>query len=461
MCPPTRRHVLSGLTALGVSTVAGCTEAEITTVSHEDPPTSLGTSWQPPSDEWWFPRQGIHNTGRSQTAGHGASVDWHAPSASPATTTQLAAVTQEQIISAAHEADVVTLAAWTPSGTQQWELQLSVPTEREWDPQFGGLLGDRLYLSDRESDLICIDTTDGTVVWRRNIFAAVAQEVPEDALRRPPRFSPLVKATPESLYLQSNYGVHGIDPSNGTEQWRIYLGDELGESTQLRYPRGLAITDDRVWVTYSGAVPRLLSIRSRDETTSISTTELPIEHPAEPVVTPTETVLIGTDVLWADSADRTLVAGSLAPTSGSPWQFPGLASTGETAFSKPAFDGSILFSCEAHWSRSEFVVFALRPADGGIEWLHRESLQTDSRSNTTGRVRVAEPAVVNETLLVGYGSETAAHSGNGTVVGLETTDGSVKFRTELPVIPSRIAGSTTGVYVGGLHDGIVSLSTRG
>lgn len=466
MAPPTRRTTLQMLGTAAVASLAGCSGLSTNSDYGEKPPDSLGTAWSPPDDEWRYPRRGLHNTARSSSGfRERPTVDWTAHDDStaddPTDSTHLAAATRETVILATGNANGVALTAHRATdGTRHWHRQL--PDSDSVYPQFGGVVDGTLYLTDSETDVIAVDVSGGTVRWRVDLYERIAEAVPERYLvelgEDAERFEPVPAATPDCVYVQTSYGVHGLAPEDGRERWRIYLGDELEDDRVLEDPGGLAVTDDRVLLSYGRPEDLLLSVRRHSDEPVVDRTSVPIAAPSRPLVTDDGATALGSNVIWATNTNRTLAAGAAKHRTGW-WQFEGLASAGAAAFSSLAYDGTRVFVCEAHEERDEFVVFALRAETGGIEWSYRESMSDNGVVPASdGDLRVAQPAVADGTLLTGYGAGSGRGSETGTLVALSTTAGSTHWRTALPVAPRDIAPTESGIYISGRESGISALS---
>jgi len=457
------------LGSAGVASLAGCSALPGNRDYEEQPPDSLGTAWSPPDNEWRYPRQGLRNTARSSSDfQEPPTVDWEAHGNSTTERspewTHLAAVTQETVILGTGNATGLALTAYsTRDGTHRWRRQLhgSDPIY----PQYGGLVDETLYLTDTETDVIAVDLSEGTVRWRINLYDRVADAVPEQYLvessKAPEEFAPVPAATPECVYVQTGYGLHGLAPEDGRERWRLYLGDELEDDRALEDPGGIALTDDRVLLSYGRPEQLLLSIRRHDGEPVVDQTTVPIEAPDLPLVTDSGSTALGSNVVWASDTHWTLAAGA-ARRSSTWWQFEGLASTGAAAFSSLAYDGTRVFVCEAHEKPDEFVVFALRAETGGLEWLYRESISDSGIVRPfDADLRVAHPAVADGTLLTGYGAGAGHGSETGTLIALSTTEGSPRWRTDLSVAPRDIAPTSSGIYISGRESGLSGLSPTG
>ncbi|WP_276274108.1 PQQ-binding-like beta-propeller repeat protein [Haloarcula litorea] len=469
MCPPTRRTALRMLGTAGVACLAGCPSRSLDDGDRSRPPDSLGTDWTAPDSEWVFPRAGLCNTARSAVAHDDPPTgNWRGRQRSPddesPESTHLAAVTRDTVVVGTEYAAGLVLTGYhVTDGTRRWRRQ--VRDSGSLYPHFGGVVDGTLYLGDFETDVIAVDVSDGTVRWRIDLYERVSEVVPDRYLTAPDdppeRFAPIPRATPDCVYVQTSYGLHGLAPENGRERWRIHLGDALDDARVFQDPGGMAITDDRVLASYGRPEQLLLGVRLHDGAPAVDRTTVPVRYPDRPLVTGEGTTALDSGVIWSTDATGTLAAG-VSGASAVDWQFAGLASSGAAAFSSLAADGSRLFVCEGHEAASEFVVFALRAATGGLEWLTREPIADAATvDEPDADFRVAEPAVAGGTLLVGYGASAEAGSEAGTLIALSATDGSERWRTDLAVAPRDVAATETGVYVSGQRRGVSGLTTPG
>lgn len=461
----TRRDALRTIGLAGVAGVAGCM-SRFEDGPNERPPDSLGTSWSPSGDSWCFPYGDTGNTARSP---HGIQSEppseWQDRVADRRPESfvsgDLVAATPARVITADRFDSEAQLRAYDAvDGTCQWQQRIEYPSGLRWGLRLGGLVDGTLYLSDGGTDVVAVDAADGTVRWRRNLHEEVAGEVPDEFLSAgdsPSGFSPRPLATPETLYVQSGYGVHGLAPDDGTEQWRLSLGAHADDDA-LRSPRGLAVTDQRVWASYGLGVQSVFELELLDGGPQVWPTDVPLDFPGVPVVTDAgEAALTHSIVGGSDPWESPLAVG----LNGSPdvsWQFPGDAGDGSSAYSSLATDGQRVFVCESHEQPQQFVVVALQASTGNLDWLHRESLAGRDVSMGSGQFVLCQPAVAGEALVVGYGSHTRRESGQGELVALSRHKGSVQWRTTVPVAPRHLAMTSNRLHVGGQQGGVVALA---
>lgn len=459
-----RRAALRTIGLAGVASIAGCSSFGLRDEPNEHPPDSLGTSWSPPTDAWRFQYADLQHTARSsheiQT---GATIKWQNRTddnrSNPPASGELVAATPNRVLTASQYDRETQLRAYDAvDGTRQWNHPIQYPSGRQ-RPQFGGVVDGSLYMTDGGTDILAVNTADGTLRWRRNLYDRVADAVPEKFLSASTSatgFSPIPVATPETVYVQSSYGLHGLAPGDGAEQWRLYLGDQTDEAA-LEDPYGLAVTDRRVWASYAGHVQSLFTIELSDGSPEIERTRLPLEFPSHPVVTSDRDAVLTHDITWATRPQEALAIG--VDGEDVEWQFPGHAGDGAAAYSLVATDGDRVFVCASHEQPERLVVFALRAATGKLEWVHRESLADRDVSVGAGReFRLCQPAVTGETLVVGYGSHAERKTGRGEVVALSREAGRVQWRSSVSVAPEDVMMTSTGLYVGGQVGGIVAMT---
>lgn len=462
----TRRDALRVVGVAGVTSVAGCSSFGLWDGPDEHPPRSIGTSWSPSAGAWRFPYADLQNTAQTPHELHQQpTIEWQDrvdDGSNAPISGELVAATPHQVFTAGEFDREIHLRAYAATdGTRLWHRRIQYPSGRR-APQFGGLVDDTLYVTDGGTDIIAINAVDGTVRWRRNLYQRVAENVPRKFLTpydSPADFSPRLLGTPETVYVQTNYGVHGLAPGDGTEQWRLYLGAQT-DSAALEDPYGLAVTDRRVWVSYGGHVQSLFTIKQSDGSPEIKRTRLPLDFPATPVVTSDQIVTLTHAITWATSPLEMLAAGVRGDEV--EWQFPGYAGEGAAAYSPLVTDGKRVFVCASHEQPEQLIVVALRASTGKLEWLHRESLADRDVSVTDGRAfRLCQPAVTGDSLIIGYGGFTEAGTGHGELIAVSRTEGRVRWRTDFSVAPRRVAVTSNRLYVGSQQGGVVALTGAG
>lgn len=317
-------------------------------------------------------------------------------------------------------------------------------------------------MTDPGSDVVAVDAADGAVRWRRKLYERVADDVPEKFLSpagSAEDFTVVPLATPETVFVQTPYGIHGLSPSGGTEQWRLHLAAETSE-TALARPFGLAVTDSRVWASYGRPAPLLFAVEVDDDGPDIERTRLPFrDYPDTPVATSDRTAVLTNGVAWSTKTLDTLAAG--ATVHDAEWQFPGHTGEGAAAYSMLATDGERAFVFEASERPERLVVSALRTETGKLEWSRRESLADRDVSVADGRAfRLCQPAVAGESLVVGFGQQPSGESGRGEVLVLSRDAGRLRWRVDLPVAPEDVMVTSNRLYVGGQQGGVVALANE-
>ena len=472
MVSVTRRTALRVFGTAAATSLAGCAALDFSSGPTERPPESIGTSWAPPTDEWRFPRADLLNTARSsRELRTRPAIAWQkqqeAVHTDEAESGAVVAATTDLVITAVvRDADVILYAYDAATGDQRWRRQLQYPHGRRY-PRFGGLVDGTLFLTDSGTDVIAVDASDGAVRWQINLYRQVAETVPDRFLTgtrgSPDQFSPLPLATPDTVYIQSNYGLHGLAPVNGREQWRLYLGDHdhVEDTRVLEEPGGLAVTGERVWASNGGPTPSIYAVEMIDESPSIDRVPAPLDLPGRPVVASTGGITVASQVIWSTDTHRTLAFGA-AGGAGVTWQFPGWAGSGPAAFSAIATDGEQVFVCEGHEQQALFVVFALDASTGGLEWIFRESLaERDISAAAPAEFRLSHPVMGDDTLVVGYGISPEETTGRGSLIALSRADGRRRWRTDLPIAPRDVAVAGNRAYISGHEKGVVALTVGG
>nr|WP_245333084.1 PQQ-binding-like beta-propeller repeat protein [Halarchaeum solikamskense] len=459
-----RRDALRTIGLAGVASVAGCSSLPLGNGPNEHPPDTLGTSWSPSTDAWRFKYADLQNTARSpheiQTP---PTIKWQNritdTSSASLISGELVAATPDQVITVGRSDSELHLRAYGAiDGKRRWNRRIQYQSGRRV-PRFGGLVNGSLYITDGGTDVIAVNARDGTIRWRRDLYDRVADAVPEKFLspsNSAVDFSPIPVATPETVYIQSSYGLHGIDPGDGSERWRLYLGDQIDEAA-LEDPYGLAVTPRRVWASYGGHVQALFTVRLSDGSREVERTHLPFEFPSHPVVTDDREAVLTHDIVWGTSPLETLAVGVAGEDV--EWQFPGYAGEGAAAYSPVATDGDHVFVAASYEQQEQLVVFALQVATGKLEWLYRESLADRNVSvGAGGEFRLCQPAVTGGTLVVGYGTNPEQGTGHGEVVALSRAAGQVQWRSTLSIAPQDVMRTGNRLYVGGQQGTVVALT---
>jgi|GEM_PF-1362775 len=463
-----RRDALRLFAAGGVAGLAGCSSFNLgKSGPNEKPPASLGTSWSPPEDAWPFRFRDPQNTARSpHDIAERPTIEWTAGTDSGESSArehgELVAATPDRVLAATETEEGIRLRALAPEdGAQQWsrrrESAADYPSLR-----CGGLVDGTLYVAGAGSDIVALNAADGTVRWRRNLYDQVAEDVPAKFLSRngsSEDFAAMLLATPRAVLVQTPYGIHGLEPSSGTEQWRLYLAAE-SSNTALEWPFGLAVTDSQVWAIYRRPAPLLFAVEVDGDGPNVRQTRLPFEDaPEAPVALSDWTAVISTGVTVSTTPVGTLAAG--VTHDDVEWQFAGHASEGGAAYSRPATDGERAFVCQAGERPERMVVSALRTETGQLEWSHRESLaDRDVRVADGQTFRLCQTVVAGDSVVVGFGQQTDGAMDRGAILALSREAGRVRWRADLPVAPEDVMVTSDRLYVGGQRGGVVALGTR-
>lgn len=464
MVPSTRRDALRAVGSAGLAGLAGCAGFDDLRGPNERPPESVGTEWTPPTDEWRFPRDDLRNAA-------GAPGDLRAPPGTawtvappddPRGSATAVVATDETVVSAVARDDRVVLRARdVTDGRRRWRRVVAFPPGRRY-PRIGGLVGGTLFLTDAGTDVVAVDVANGSVRWRVNLHDRVARVVPDrfHSGDSPAAFSPVALATPETVYVQTAYGLHGLAPTDGRERWRVRLGDTGSDATPNEGPGGLAVDHGQVLASYGRPEPVVYEVRTHRGEPSVERTAAATRLPGRPIVVDGRTVLTSR-VVWSTSVHGTLAFGVGGRTE-TAWQFPGLAGEGPVAYSRLAADEGRAFVCEGYESTETLAVFGLRAADGGLAWLQRDPIDDrDVARSGAGAFRLAGPVVVGDTLLVGAGVAPDEAAGRGWLVAFATDDGRVRWRSDLPFAPGLLAVAGSRVYAGGRRGGVVALGGAG
>jgi len=463
MSPPSRRDTLRLAGLAGVSALAGCRSVTPWRGPNEQPPRSVGTSWSPSAKTWRFPHGDLRNTASSphgvQTAPSVAWQDSFDGGRSTTPTGAIVAATPERVITARRFGSEVQLHAEDATdGTRRWNRWIVYPPDGR-TPTFGGLVDGTVYVTDGGTDVVAVDASDGTVRWRRSLYDRVADSVPDKYLSvagSPAEFAARALATPEIVYVQSSYGVHGIAPRDGTEQWRLYLGAHH-DADALEEPRGLAVADRRIWAVYGGTVQSLFTIELSDGQPEIERVPSPLQSPSRPVVPGYRDAVFTHDIVWASKPQETLAVGTTDERA--EWECPGHTGSGGVAYSSLATDGERVFVCVSHEQQDRLLVSALHASTGKLDWLFREPLaDRDASPSDSGEFRLCRPAVTGNCLVVGYGTLPETAVGRGEIVAISRTDGRVCWRISLRLAPRSVSMTSARLFVTGRQGGVVALT---
>jgi len=431
----TRRRLLATLGTAVTAVGAGCGTPGLEPPPNERHPTALGTPWTPPTGSWQFPAAGPRQTAQTPTAPPAEpTVAWHRPGdeAVDSDDGQFVGVADGRIVvSAVLDGRVRLRALALADGTELWRNELPL-LERGWFRP-GGIADGTVYATDNAGGLLAIDTADGRLVWRRSLREQVVDAVPDEYVPEPDdtsEFATVVTPTPHTLYAATGYGLHGVDADDGTELWRVYLGDDGGSSFR---PTGVVVTTDGACVT--GAPGRFASVKRygspEDEEIDVEHTDPAMDFVGRPMATDANNVALLNHGATGETGGPSVVGVGFGRKR---WSFPGYAVGDGDRSAEFATDGTHVFVAGVYDDGP--AVFALRQQTGQIAWLSRLSPDDWIADGEYRPLWPGVPAVADDTLLVGYGGP---EGGSGVVLALSAADGTVRWRRAVPAGPERLA----------------------
>lgn len=461
---PTRRDALRSLAAAGAVAVAGCSTVARLRGPNEKPPDSLGTDWSPPADEWRYSNADLRNTARSSLpAPTTPSTAWTVESSvsERAARRTVVAATRDVVFEVTGDESTVLRARDAVDGTVRWR--------RAFDTEGfggGGLVDGTLFGSLGETDVVALDATDGTTRWRVDLHDRTTDAVPSRFVTDDPHtFEARPFATPETVYVQTAYGLHGLAPNDGTERWRLYLGSDGNYNDRiLQYPGRLAVGKRTVWAAYRHPTGRLFDVTIAADEVHVDANELAVEYPSAPVVAGTG---IDAQVSFGQRVGSTGVISPVAagdPDGYRGWAFPGLAAgDGPTWVTGAATDGDSLFVTQTRPldERFELAVLALDVGTGGLVWSHREPLGLPrSAPDFFDQLAVTAPVVAGDTALVGVATDPQDEDTEATrtLLALDTDEGTERWRVDPGVDPQDIVVAGDRLYVTGEHGGFAAFA---
>ena len=477
--PATRREALRLLGSVAVAGTAGCGALDTRPDPNERPPSSLGAAPQSPADDWRHPAGDAGHTAHTAASPPAeperlwTRVDRDGPDSAAADPGRLhgdlAAVVDDRVVTVTDDDTGTVFRAFAArDGERHWRRRVPRADESH-ARRVAGVADGALFLTDGCGALAAVTVADGEVRWRRSLFDQVADAVPAaflgrgDRERRRDRFGVVAAVTPDELTVASAYGLHGVTLADGTETWRLHLGDDPsegdGDSTPSPgRPAGVAPTADGARVTdRRRGLVAVDGYETADDgfETTVSRESLPFDAPGHPVVAGGATV-VGPAAVWSTGPVRPVVAGGFDGRHR--WSFAGDAGGGASAHAAPATDGDRVFVCSAHESTGRVAVTALRAATGALVW-HRTYDPGDAIPGLGDRplFRVTPPVVADDTLLVGFGSDPENGVCEGALLGLSVADGVARWRRSVPVGPRRVAVADGRVFVVGFRGGVVAL----
>lgn len=495
--PATRREALRLLGSVAVAGTAGCGALDTRPDPNERPPSSLGAAPQSPADDWRHPAGDAGHTAHTAASppaepkrlwsrvdrdGRDSAADAGDDGRDSAADAErlhgdLAAVVDDRVVTVTDDDTGTVFRAFAAGdGERNWRRRVPRADESH-ARRVAGVADGALFLTDGCGALAAVAVADGTVRWRRSLFDQVAGAVPAaflgrgDRERRRDRFGAVAAVTPDELYVASAYGLHGVTLADGTETWRLHLGEDVsggdgggggggggGDSTPSPgRPTGVAPTPDGAVVTdRRRGLVAVDGYETADDgfETTVSRESLPFDAPGHPVVAGGATV-VAPAAVWSTGPVRPVVAGGFDGRHR--WSFAGDAGGGASAHAAPATDGDRVFVCSAHESTGRVAVTALRAATGALVW-HRSVDPGDAIPGLGDRplFRVTPPVVADDTLLVGFGSDPEGAPGTGALLGLSVGDGAVRWRRSVSVGPRRVAVADGRVFVVGFRGGVVA-----
>lgn len=458
MVPPTRRRALRILGTAGVASVAGCSALGLSDGPNERLPDSVGTAWTPRADAWQFPRSDLRNSAQVRTPFRTApSAAWRR-SAEFTGEVSVPVATRDLVVSTERRDEVTRLRVHEPSdGSVRWRRDVEGPV------LVGGVVDGSLVFGASGTDVGAVDVADGSVRWQQSLYDEVSPAVSAASLgaaaSEPGAFGARPLATPEEVYVQSSYGLHGLDPARGSEQWRVALTASSGDEDvdPLGLSGGLAVASDRVWASYGEPEPALFEVVVDDGEAFVDTVETPEAHVRRPVVTgdgPTYSVALS--VGWSGTSGH---GGPLVSASGNgrfpDWASAGLATRGRPVRAGPvATDGTryVLPQLFRTGDGLAFGLIALHTTTGAVEWTAREPVEVPfSDFEFFEHTVLCDPVVAGRTVLAGYGvsPEYDEPPTDGVIAGYGVTSGERRWQVETGVVPRHLAAVGNRLYVGG------------
>jgi hypothetical protein len=265
--------------------------------------------------------------------------------------------------------------------------------------------------------------------------------------------------TPEEVYVQSSYGLHGLDSADGSEQWRVSLSpdSEDEDAGPLGLAGGLAVASERVWASYGEPEPALFEVFVDDGEAFVEAVETPESHVRRPVVTGDGPVYsVALSVGWDGS---TGYGGPLVSVSGNgrfpDWASAGFATRGRATRAGPvATDGTryVLPQLFRTGDGLEFGLIALHTTTGAVEWTAREPVEAPFADfEFFEHTALCDPIVAGDTVLAGYGVSPGYDEPptDGVLAGYDVTSGERRWRRSTDLVPQHLAAAGNRLYVAG------------
>lgn len=456
MTPPSRRRLLGGLAAAGTVGLAGCSTLARLRGPNETPPESVGSDHRGVAAEWRYPNADSRNSARRDLATLGRPAPaWSLPPADD--DCEVVAATRETAFVRLDDGGTVLSAH--ADGAERWRRRFDSDTFRP-----GGLVGDTLYASVGGADVLALDPADGTTRWRVPLAERLDETVPSRYLPTDSEWlSAYPLATPETLYVQTSYGLHGLDPDDGAARWRLHLGSREEPATRdRRYTNGLAVTGNELVATYGHPARSVVALSVYDGEPQVDSTRLRTEYASAPAFVGDQR---GTFAVGQGVASTGVVTPLVAGYDSGPdfrWTFPGLeAGSGPVRVAPPATaeDRVVVPQVRPVGDGLEFALLALDAHTGALAWSYRERLGAFDTTDFFELVALAQPIVAGGTVIAGYATDPPGpENTTRSLVGLSVRDGEERWRLDPGVEPYRLAVAGNRVYVGGRNGGVAALS---
>lgn len=466
-----RRNALRTLAVTTSLGVAGCTRFNPLPDPNDDPPESVGTDWTPPEGTWALAAADPWNTrGSTLPAGAEPTVSWRArerPDTDRGPAVSIRAATPGTVYTSVSDLDTrgsTVRARAAADGHVRWRAPVD-------GIRGGGVVGDTFYATDGVRTVYALDTGDGTVRWRVDAFDRLAETIPERYLWPEPGdvFSPRLLPTPETVYLVTSYGHHGLDPADGTERWRVFVPPDDYPRSFHESDGGFVVTRNAVVSTHITESSQLTSLFGGEaRTDDIAFGRLDISAPTfvDGILCATRGMIEETHGLDPVAAGFH-VGSHLHQYADHEWTFPGLrGGDGVHQLVPAATDGGRLFLAQLTPADDRFRVgtVALDASDGTLWWLHETPVEGDASRDELDDFAVGTPAVAGDAVLVGLVSSVTsgeADPADGRLLALDAEDGSERWQVPVGVVPKEVAVAGDRIYVAGRRGGLVALDRKG
>jgi outer membrane protein assembly factor BamB len=314
--------------------------------------------------------------------------------------------------------------------------------------------------------VVALDIADGSRRWRQPLYDTVSAEVSpkslgaaaESATNLDFDATPLV--TPDHVYVQSSYGLHGLNPRDGTEAWRIALSTYVDDTESFGLSGGLAVASGHVWASYGNRDATLFEVEIDDGDPEVWMDAPPEDHVRRPVVTGDDPYAAALLAGFSGTTGDELPLVSMSNWGTLPdWSSWGFASVDHpTRFAPLASDGTQYILTQLFQTDGELVlgVVALHRRNGGIEWTAREAVQSpfgtsEGASEFFEHTTLCHPLIAGDTVITGYGvsSEAGTSPTRGMLLGYDVTTGQRRWQLQTDIAPVDLALGGDQLYVGG------------